>query len=198
MATAKQHIRCRTIIEVLGKPKEHVEKTIKDYVEEISKDPDLIIIKKEFAEPEEKDQFWTTFVEIELIIKGIPKVIDFCFHYMPSSIEILKPEEFSMNNVVIADMLNDLQARLHNVDMIIKKLKNENTFLKRNMNNVFKNIILVSLSRASLNKEKLSKVTGIEESELEIFLKQLIDEKIIKKGENTYSLIKNAGSKKAD
>ena len=29
---AHAHMRCRTIIEVLGKPKEHVEKAIKDYI----------------------------------------------------------------------------------------------------------------------------------------------------------------------
>ena len=36
MKSEKQHIRCRAIIEVLGKPKEHVENSIKSYVEKIS------------------------------------------------------------------------------------------------------------------------------------------------------------------
>ena len=165
MKSEKQHIRCRTIIEVLGKPKEHVEKTIKDYVEKIKQDPDLIILKTDFAETKQQDKFWSTFVEIEMVVKGIPKLIGFCFDYMPSSLEIIKPDELTLNNRVIADFLNDLQARLHNMDMIIKQLKNENLFLKRNMNNIFKNIILLTLTKAKLNKEQLSKVTGINQKE---------------------------------
>ena len=48
--TEKTHIRCKVIIEVLGKPKEHVEKALRTYVEKINNDSDLIILKKEFAD----------------------------------------------------------------------------------------------------------------------------------------------------
>jgi len=44
----KNHIRCKTIIEILGKPKEHVEKTIRMYVDNIKKDQDLIVLKESF------------------------------------------------------------------------------------------------------------------------------------------------------
>jgi len=196
MPAEKQHIRCKTIIEVLGKPKEHVEKTIKEYVEKIKQDPDLIILKEEFADTKQQDKFWSTFAELEMVVKGIPKLIGFCFDYMPSSIEIIKPDELKMNSKETADFLNDLQARLHNLDMMVKQLKNENTFLKRNMDKIIKNIILVSLTKAKLNKEQLSKATGIEEKELKIFLNKLIEEKAIKKEDDLYSLAKNGESKK--
>jgi hypothetical protein len=181
MKSEKQHIRCRTIIEVLGKPKEHVEKAIKDYVEKIKQDSDLIILKTDFAETKQQGKFWSTFVELEMVAKGVPKLMGFCFDYMPSSLEIIKPDELILSNRVIADFLNDLQARLHNMDMIIKQLKNENLFLKRNMNNLVKNIILVVLAKTKLNKEQLSKVTGINEKELEIFLNNLMKKKNKKK-----------------
>ena len=48
--TEKTHIRCKIIIEVLGKPKEHVEKALNMYVEKINNDSDLIILNKEFAD----------------------------------------------------------------------------------------------------------------------------------------------------
>jgi len=69
-----------------------------------------------------------------MIIKGIPKLIGFCFDYMPSSIEISKPDEFVMKKSTVENLMNDLQARLHDVDMIIKKQKNENDFLRKNLN----------------------------------------------------------------
>ena len=119
------HMRCKIIIEVLGKPKEHVEKSLKMYVDKIKNDSELIVLNEEFAEAKEKEKLWATFVELELVIKGIPKLIAFCFDYMPSSIEIIKPTELSMDKSTIEDMINDLQARLQDVDMMIKKKKNE-------------------------------------------------------------------------
>ena len=185
----KTHVRCRTIIEILGKPKEHVEKTMRMYVDKIKQDSELIFLNVNFSDAEEKDKLWAAFVELEMIVKGIPKLIGFFFDYMPSSIEILKPEEFAMKASTIQDFVNDLQARLHTVDMIVKKQKNENDFLKRNMNAAIRNIILMSLAKNELDKEYLSKITGIKENELDIFLKKLIEEKKIREENNIYSLL---------
>ena len=186
--TEKTHLRCKIIIEVLGKPKEHVEKALKRYIEKIDSDSDLIILKKEFADAKEKDKLWATFVDMEMVIKGLPKLIAFCFDYMPSSIEILKPDELNMTRSSIADFANDLQARLHDVDMIIKKLKNENEFLKKNMNTVINNSILISLISGALDKEGISKITGIKD-ELKIFLDSLIKENKIAEDNGVYSLV---------
>jgi len=186
----KTHIRCKIIIEMLGKPKEHVEKTLINYVDKIKDDPELIVLKTEFADIQEKKELWSTFTELEVVIKGIPKLIAFCFDYMPSSIEILKPEEFIIKKSTIEDFINNLQARLHNVDMVIKKQKNENEFLRKNMNTAVNNIILISLTSGSLDKEKLSKVTGISNEELEIFLDKLVKENRVRKENELYSLVK--------
>ena len=190
LTAEKTHIRCKVIIEILGKPKEHVEKTLRNYVDKINDDSDLIVLKTEFADAEEKDKLWATFAELEMVVKGIPKLIAFCFDYMPSSIQILKPEEFNLGRATIEDLTNDLQARLHQVDMIVKKLKNENDFLKKNMHNVVKNTILLSLVSGSLDKEKLSKITGVNDKELHIFLDKLIEEKKIDEENGIYSLVK--------
>lgn len=198
MEPEKQHIRCKAIIEVLGKPREHVESTIRKYTEKIGSDQELIILKKEFADSKEQGDLWSTFVELEMVVKGIPKLIGFCFDYMPSSIDILKPEELQITSKNLADLMNDLQARLHGLDMMVKKTDNENTFLKRNMNNIVKNLILVSLTKAALDKEKLSKVTGIKEAELEIFLKELAEEGVIKETEGKYTLSQNGKIKTQD
>jgi len=186
----KTHIRCKIIIEVLGKPKEHVEQSLKMYVEKIKKDPELIVLNTEFADAKEKEELWATFSELDIVIKGIPKLIAFCFDYMPSSIEITKPEEFSMKKSTIENFINDLQARLHQIDMIVKNQKNENEFLKQNLNKTVSNVIRISLASGNLDKENLSKVTGIQDKEIEIYLDKLVkDNKITKEGES-YSLVK--------
>ena len=183
------HIRCRVIIEMLGKPKEHVDETINSYVSKIKNDSGFIVLNSEFADFDEKEGLWATFVELDMVIKGIPKLIAFCFDYMPSSIEILKPEEFIIKKSAIENLVNDLQARLHQVDMIIKKQKNENEFLRKNMNKSISNIILVTLANGSMDKENLSKTTGVHEKELEIFLDNLTKDNKIKKENDAYSLL---------
>ena len=185
------HIRCRVIIEILGKPKGHVEDSIRDYVEKIKKDSELIVMNADFSEAAEKNKLWAIFVELDMIVKGIPKIIGFCFDYMPSSIEITKPEEFIVKKSTVENLINDLQARLHNVDMIVKKQKNENTFLKKNLSKAASNSILLSLTSGTMDMERLSRATGVAEKELEMFLKQLIEENKIKKEDGLYGLVRD-------
>lgn len=184
----KTKIRCRTIIEVLGKPKEHVESTLKQYIEKIREDNDLAILNENFAEAVQQQQLWSAFAELEMVVKDIPKLIGFCFDYMPSSIEIIKPEELAVSNREIADLLNDLQARLHKMDMMIKQVKGENDFLRKNMNALVKNIIMISLAKNSLSAENLSKAAGIPEKELLPFIELLLKEDKIRKEGEFYSL----------
>ena len=209
------HIRCRTIIEVLGKPKEHVEKSLNEYVQHIREDSELVVLNEEFSEAkeiekhvEEKQQdkiarmdsgdaheknkrpanLWSQFVELDLVVKGTPKLISFCFEYMPSSIEIAKPESLAMTSRELSSFLNDLQARLHNVDMIVKQLKAENDFLRLNMNAIIHNAILICLKVSKLSIEQLSQVTGLDRKELEIFVEKLIKDNKIKKENELYCL----------
>jgi hypothetical protein len=109
---------------------------------------------------------------------------------MPSSIEISKPEELNMKKSTIEDFINNLQARLHDVDMIVKKLKNENDFLKKNMSAAVKNSILISLVSGNIGKETISKITGIKGEELQMFLDDLLKEKKISEDNGTYTLVR--------
>lgn len=190
LVAEETHIRCKVIIEVLGKPKEHVEGSLKTYVEKIKEDPELIVLNSHFADAKEKDKLWATFSELDMVIKGIPKLIAFCFDYMPSSVEISKPEQFIMKKSNVEDLVNDLQSRLHTVDMVVKNQKNENEFLRQNLSKSVSNIILLSLASRNLDKEGLTKVTGIHDKELEVFLDKLIKDNKIKVEEGIYSLVK--------
>lgn len=182
------HIRCSTIIEVLGKPKEHVENALKEYIEHIKQDSELVILNEDYSEIKEQGKLWSKFVELDLVIKGTKKLISFCFEYMPSSIEVVKPEHLIMTNPELSNFLNDLQARLHNVDMIVKQMKAENDFLKLNMNAIISNAIVITLKISSLSLEQLSKVTGIHQKELQAFLEKLIKDNKVKKENDVYSL----------
>lgn len=182
-------IRCRTIIEVLGKPREHVEKTIRGYVQKIKEDTDFVILAEHFSEPaDSEDGFVSVFVELELVSKGIIPLIGFCFEYMPSSIEIEKPDEMLLPTHIVNSLFNDLQARLHQVDMIVKKQANENTFLRRNLRHSIRNLVSVTLAVKPLSLESLSKVTGVEKDQLKPFLDELVSEGKLQNDGDAYSL----------
>ena len=183
------HIRCRTIIEVLGKPKEYVEDSLKQYIEHIKKDSELVVLNEDYSEMEEQGKLWSKFVELDIVIKGTSKLISFCFEYMPSSIEVMKPEQLIMTNAELSNFLNDLQARLHDVDMIVKKLKAENDFVKQNMNTIIHNALLICLKVSKLSLEQLSQITGVDKKELEIFVEKLLKENKIKREDDVYSLV---------
>jgi len=191
MSEEKQEpIRCRAILEVLGKPKEHVEKTIKKLVEEVKKRPNTTVIDEKYAEIKsiEKTMF-STFVEMEMVVKGLPPLIGFCFDFMPSSVEIEKPEKLLLQNRDISNIFNELQAKLHSVDMVAKTLKAERDFLKRNLNTMISNLITILIKLNKNTIEDLSKFTGINKEEMEKHLDSLIKEGKIKKEEDLYQLV---------
>ena len=183
------HIRYRTIIEILGKPKDHIEKTIKEYVDQIKEDNSFIILSEHYSDAVEKDALFSIFAELEMIAKGIHPLVGFCFDYMPSSIEIIKPEQFLVHNNSMAGFLNDLQARLHKVDMIVKQMTNENIFLKTNLNRALKNQIVILLKIKERSHDELSRLTGIH-NDLEAYLNQMIKDNEIRKENDLYYCIK--------
>ena len=66
-------------------------------------------------------------------VNGVENLIGFCFDFMPSSIEILEPNNLSMEIQEIGDLLNDLLARLHKYDMALKSIRAQNIILSREL-----------------------------------------------------------------
>lgn len=187
------YVQSRVIIEIAGRPKEHVEKSIQSYIDQISKNENIIILTKDINKAEEvKDSqgFFVSFVELEILTKNINALIEFCFDYMPSSVEVLEPQELKLVGRDISGLLNDLQAKLHKVDLALKHMNTENSFLKNNTKALLRNMMTILLFSSEKTLEQLSKVTGIELKELEKFLEILIKENHIQKKEGKYSLVK--------
>ncbi len=174
----------RVIIEMLGAPKEYIETTLKNYIEKLKKDGIKII--KETVEPAQKQkELFSTFVELDIEFEKIEELLGFCFDSMPSSVEILEPEELKMTAGVLSDYLNDLQAKLHEVDMVVKTTRAQNKVLDKNAMNVFKNFVKY-LCRDGMTTEEMSKIVGIEERQLQKFVDILVNEGKIKKEGDKY------------
>ncbi len=190
MATLRQKleegwIQARIVLEIIGKPKAHVEKTMQDYVEKIKKEKDLEVLhvdinevqKQETGAKDEKmvKEMWATFAEVEILFKNLPKITYFCFEYMPSSIEILEPQNLKVNGNDLTGFFTDLQMRLHEVDMIAKQQKSQTMFWESQIKGLLMNFVMVALSNRELTSDELSKITGVQKNTLEDFLDELVD-----------------------
>ena len=180
----------RTIIEVLGKPQEHVETAIKKYVQNLKEDKRYHVVREEYAEIKKQEQhdLWAGFAELEFQTEKMEDIISFCFDYMPSLIEIIEPEEITFEDVDVSHFLNDLQAKLHAVDMVAKQMKVENGILQKSVTILLRNYILFLLKNNNFSSVQLSQLTGVEQNRLEDFLDQLIDEGKINLKEGVYYL----------
>ena len=183
------YIYFSSIIEVLGKPKEHVEETIKVYVQKIKQNKNIKILREDYSKAKKVEEgLFSIFVEIEALAKDSAELVFFCFDYMPSSIEIIGPEELKYNKGDFSDFLNDLQARLHNVDMALKQYKARNTMLIKNSAILLRNIILVFLEQGPRTRKEIAKRVGLPENKIEDILKIMIKESRIKKKGKEYEI----------
>lgn len=127
-----EKIHARAIIEILGSPKEHVDSTMQMINDQVKHYKDFKILKeKTFAAEKMGDKpLFNTFTEFELETNDVQTLIGFCFDFMPSSLEIIKPEDLLFKHHDVSDFLNDLLARLHQYDMVLKSIHAENILLK--------------------------------------------------------------------
>jgi len=178
----------RVIIEILGAPKEHIEKTLKEYVEKLKQDTDIQIIKEDFTKAAPQEKLFSAFVELEIWFTDISKLLEFCFDSMPSSIEILEPSDFHFKANDFAGLINDLQAKLHKFDMIIKNLNARVNLLDKNGQALIRNMLNLILKEKDEDLKTLTSKTGVEEKKLLAFIDELEKQGVISKVNDKYHL----------
>ncbi|HIG93250.1 TPA: hypothetical protein HA242_00230 [Candidatus Woesearchaeota archaeon] len=169
----------RAVVEVLGRPQEHVESTLKQYLDNLKKDARYKVMQVDIAKLKKQDdqELWMTFAEVEVKTEKLDHLTSFSFDYMPSLIEILEPAELALKDAEVSSFLNDLQAKLHQVDMVAKQLRLENDFLKKNTRNLLRNYLTILLRKGGgMTSTQLSTLTGVEQDKLEDYLDSLIDQ----------------------
>jgi len=188
---AKEKIIAKVIIQMMGAPKKHIEETLKMYVDKIKKDHEHINVLKEYQSPAEKQKeskLYNVFSELEIEALGTENLVWFCFDYMPASIEIIEPEKLVYESRDFTGFLNDLQAKMHKVDMAIKNLSAENQVVKKNGVTLLKNIIILQLKTGPKDVKTLAKNAGVPEDNVQTFVSAMIDEGKIKKDKDKYTL----------
>lgn len=179
----------RIIVEVVGKPKDYVKKSLKDHLNNIKSDKTYLVVKETIEPVEKHENYFSTFAEIELLVKKPSDIMSLCFDYMPSSVEILAPERMMIKNNEFAGFLNDLQARLHALNTGIIQLKDKNTLYVKNTAVLLRNFIVVLLSSRQLTIEEMQPYLGVAKENIEKVLVVLIKEGKVKKQGKKYTII---------
>ncbi len=145
MAEEKQKIKATIIIEMMGRPVEHLKEVMEKLItEQIGKEKGTKVTGKRDHEPkkvESKDEdgkpisvaedqtLYTTFSEVDLEADDIFDIIRISFVYMPANIEIVSPTQLNFSNIDLNSLVNGLLAKLHNYDYVAKAALMENQLL---------------------------------------------------------------------
>jgi len=156
-----EKIKVNAILEVLGRPKEHLESSIKNLVSQIGTEKGLLVTSKKFHEAVEvkdsKDLF-TTFTEISLDFDSVEDMLQFVFKYLPSNIEVSSPSSISLTNQDLTFLTNRLAQKLHQYDAIVKNTLAQKDMLARKLKEVaphlFKKIEPKEEKKEEIKKEK--------------------------------------------
>jgi len=130
-------ILAKVVVEIVGSPKEHVEVTIRKYINNIKDTFDVkshVLYDAEKLSNEKYKGMYSSFVDLEIEFKDFKEITKMCFDYMPSSIDIIKPDKSTVEAQDIMDMFNDLMAKLHDMDMKMKNINANNIVLRRELN----------------------------------------------------------------
>ena len=181
------YLRINAVIEIVGTPKEHVEETLRLVLKQLREEKGVDVLGGKVHEPKEQGPFFSTFAELQFLVKDFATLASISFNYMPSSIEIVEPNQFKMVPLDFNNLFNDLLARLHEIDMRLKNTNAANILLDKNLYNLLKNAVLLVLGSGSRTLGDLSSKVGIAEQQLEPFLAKFAEEKILSKDGNHYT-----------
>ncbi len=129
-------IKVMLIIEVIGRPPEHLIETLENIIKRIDEEKNVTVRSKKINEPKlmkDNKDFYSSFAEIEVEVEEILYLAILMFKYMPAHIEIIEPELIALTNNGWNDILNELTRRLHGYDEIAKVLQFERAMLEKKL-----------------------------------------------------------------
>jgi hypothetical protein len=177
----KGYIYARIVIELLGAPKEHIEETFRLVLKRLKEEKGVEVLSGDVHEAKPQGKLFSTFAELDVLLRDFPALTKVCFDYLPSSVEIVEPQSFRQTALEVSNFVNDMVTYLHEVDMRLKDANAANILLEQNSSNLLKNIVHLVLKKGSATTEQLGADIGIPSSQLEPFLTQYEKEGLIKK-----------------
>jgi len=129
-------VRVLFILEILGRPPEHLISTLEDIIKQLGEEKGVEIKEKKINEPvimENQKDFYTSFAEIEIEANEIFIIPLLIFKYMPAHVEIISPEKISLKKNDWNSILNEIARRLHAYDEVARIIQTEKAILEKKL-----------------------------------------------------------------
>jgi hypothetical protein len=116
-------VRAIMIVEMAGRPAEHVKDSLTKHIEILNNVKDAEVHSIKVSEPKEienSNKMFTCFAEADFEIPSFARLSETMFDFMPSSVEVIEPAQVIMNMNEATDLLNNISGRMHRYDEIAK------------------------------------------------------------------------------
>ena len=131
-----EEIRALLIYEILGKPPEHIEKTLNEFIDKLGENKGINITQRKVHEAHvfekkdekgelEKTDLFTTFAEVEIEADDLNLIFMIVVNMLPANIEIIEPTLIRITNFDLSQTLSELTIKLHRYDEVAKALTME-------------------------------------------------------------------------
>ncbi|MBU0907505.1 MAG: hypothetical protein KKD18_02120 [Nanoarchaeota archaeon] len=131
-------IEASMVLEILGRPKEHVTEALNSIVATIGTEKEIKIIDKKIHEPlpVEKTDLFTSFAELDVVFESLMSYINTIFKYMPSNVQIISPEKLNISNMELNEIGNAVTQRLHRYDAVTKSVVAERDMYAKKLHEI--------------------------------------------------------------
>ncbi|MFH1240306.1 MAG: hypothetical protein V1672_03750 [Candidatus Diapherotrites archaeon] len=130
-------LRLNAFIEMQAIEKTLLEHQLSKMEIALNKEKDFTIYSVEKAEITKEDEYYSSYLEINLTVRDFTTLMHFVMFYAPASLEIIKPEKMEFTAHDLQDGLIDLSEMLHKYTEYVTKLMNREE-LERFHRNIFK------------------------------------------------------------
>jgi len=121
MSLSENKIRAILIMEVLGKPPEHLKEVLEGIIKSMGEGEGIKIFESkvnESVELKEEPEFYTNFAEIEVEVDELKYLASIIFNYMPAHVDIIEPEKITITNNYLGEFLSEIVRKLHGFNEI--------------------------------------------------------------------------------
>ncbi len=137
----EKKISAMLVLEVMGRPAEHLTETLNSLARKISEEKGVKVTDTKVNSPvliKDQKNFYTSFAEIEVEVENMLNLAILMFKYMPAHIEVISPQNISLTNVEWGDIFSELTRRLHGYEEVARILQAEKVILENKLREIMK------------------------------------------------------------
>lgn len=153
----KKVIHAVIILEILGRPPEHLVETLEEIIKKIDEEKGVEVVNKKVNEPirvENNKEFYSTFAEVELEAENILYLAMVMFKYMPANVEVISPENIVLTNNGWTEILSELTRRLHGYEELARMIGMENAKMQEKYKEALKKVKEIENKESESNGSK--------------------------------------------